>query len=44
MLLDQEEEEDPDLCDLEDSGYAGANQCSHSAVEEEDWEAVWSWR
>ncbi|XP_062280833.1 small RNA 2'-O-methyltransferase [Scomber scombrus] len=37
---DQEEEEAQDHCDLEDSGYAGANQCSHSAVEEEDWEAV----
>lgn len=38
VLLDQEDEEDHN--DLEDSGYAEASQCSHSAVDKEDWEAV----
>ncbi|XP_059196840.1 small RNA 2'-O-methyltransferase isoform X2 [Centropristis striata] len=33
----ENEGEDPD--DLEDSGYAEARQCSHTAEPEEDWEA-----
>ena len=37
-FLNLEEEEEEEGC-LEDSGYAAASQCSHSAEPEEDWEA-----
>ncbi|XP_042272677.1 small RNA 2'-O-methyltransferase isoform X1 [Thunnus maccoyii] len=39
---EQDQEDEEDHSDLEDSGYAEATQCSHSAVDEEDWEAVGS--
>lgn len=38
LIVFLELEEDDDYC-LEDSGYAEAIQHSHSAEQEEDWEA-----
>ncbi|XP_051232898.1 small RNA 2'-O-methyltransferase [Dicentrarchus labrax] len=39
VLVQEEDLEEEDHNDLEDSGYAEAGQCSHNAVQEEDWEA-----
>ncbi|XP_070765637.1 small RNA 2'-O-methyltransferase [Enoplosus armatus] len=39
VLVPEQDFEDKDHNDLEDSGYAEASQCSHSAEQEEDWEA-----
>ncbi|XP_074524608.1 small RNA 2'-O-methyltransferase [Halichoeres trimaculatus] len=36
--LQEQDPEEEDLDDLEDSGYAEARQCPHSAAQEEDWE------